>query len=274
MRLDLIRLVACDIGGTLAPTGGLPSRRTVEALRQCLELGLHVALVTGRRKRGAEEVARIIGDEVFVVACDGAVVSHPGSGRVLAVEAIPGPRCQEAVAIIQSGGCSVFLHLARDEAPRVIYRTVGGSRTAAKYAASLGADGGPLELHFSPGISDVVKINALGPLCRIQQIGDALGLPGDAVSAPGRGEAWMQMVAEGVDKGAGLAALTRHLRIGPGEVLAFGDGPNDLAMFDFAGMSVAVGSARGDVAARADCVTGGSDGVAEFLLRNLLTGGR
>ena len=54
----------------------------------------------------------------------------------------------------------------------------------------------------------------------------------------------------GADKGAGLRWLSAHLEIDAADVLVFGDEINDLAMFDFAGRSVAVANASANCARR------------------------
>jgi hydroxymethylpyrimidine pyrophosphatase-like HAD family hydrolase len=75
----------------------------------------------------------------------------------------------------------------------------------------------------------------------------------------------------GADKGAGLRWLCAHLAIEPADVVVFGDEINDLAMFEFAGHSVAVSNASASVRAAADEVTesNDNDGVA-MVIESLL----
>jgi hydroxymethylpyrimidine pyrophosphatase-like HAD family hydrolase len=77
----------------------------------------------------------------------------------------------------------------------------------------------------------------------------------------------LEMSAGGVSKGSTLAALCASEGIAPGQVLAFGDMPNDLPMLRWAGRSVAVANAHPDVLAAANEVTGScnEDGVAQVL---------
>jgi hydroxymethylpyrimidine pyrophosphatase-like HAD family hydrolase len=75
----------------------------------------------------------------------------------------------------------------------------------------------------------------------------------------------------GADKGAGLRWLCAHLEIDAADVLVFGDEVNDLAMFSFAGRSVAVANAAPLVRAAATEVTesNDNDGVA-IVIESLL----
>ncbi len=61
--------------------------------------------------------------------------------------------------------------------------------------------------------------------------------------------------ALGADKGAGLLRLGRHLGISREEIMACGDGENDLAMIRSAGLGVAMANAAKSVIEAADYVT-------------------
>jgi hydroxymethylpyrimidine pyrophosphatase-like HAD family hydrolase len=52
-----------------------------------------------------------------------------------------------------------------------------------------------------------------------------------------------------LSKGQGLAQVLNRLEVAPEDVLAVGDAPNDLSMFDLVGWSVAVGGAFPEVEA-------------------------
>jgi hydroxymethylpyrimidine pyrophosphatase-like HAD family hydrolase len=77
----------------------------------------------------------------------------------------------------------------------------------------------------------------------------------------------MEISAVGVTKGGALAALCERLGVGPGEVVAFGDMPNDLPMLAWAGTSYAVANGHESVLAAADHVAppNTEDGVAVTL---------
>ena len=84
-------------------------------------------------------------------------------------------------------------------------------------------------------------------------------------------DALAEISARGVTKATGLARVTAERGLGPGDVVYFGDMPNDLAAFDWVrdggGRAVAMASAHPDVLAAATDVTDSNDadGVAAFL---------
>lgn len=69
------------------------------------------------------------------------------------------------------------------------------------------------------------------------------------------------------DKGIALLALAKHLNLDPRQIMAFGDGLNDLQMLRVAGIGVAMGNAHPDAKSAADHITldCDSDGVADVL---------
>lgn len=60
-------------------------------------------------------------------------------------------------------------------------------------------------------------------------------------------------------KDVGIQAVMQHYGLSPEEVMAFGDGENDLPMLRYAGIGVAMGSASDFVKSQADYVTGTVD---------------
>lgn len=98
----------------------------------------------------------------------------------------------------------------------------------------------------------------------LDELGAALPLDLQAqISNP----TYLEVTARGVDKGAAVAALAADLGFDAKEVLAVGDGPNDLSMFTWAGLAVAPANARPEVVAAADFVTASNleDGVGKLL---------
>jgi hypothetical protein len=74
------------------------------------------------------------------------------------------------------------------------------------------------------------------------------------------------------NKGAALLAIARRLAIPISEIAVIGDGLNDVAMFEPAGLAFAMGNAEPEVQAAADLVTGGNndDGFADAIERFIL----
>ena len=68
--------------------------------------------------------------------------------------------------------------------------------------------------------------------------------------------AWMDLSPVGVSKASGLQHVVDELGLGPADVLAIGDGRNDIEMLRWAGRGVAMAQAVEEVREAADAVTG------------------
>ena len=68
-------------------------------------------------------------------------------------------------------------------------------------------------------------------------------------------EAFSDIIHRQSSKAEGLECMLRHFGISPQEVIAFGDGANDIEMLNFANIGVAMGNAAEPVKQQADYVT-------------------
>lgn len=75
---------------------------------------------------------------------------------------------------------------------------------------------------------------------------------------------FLELVPNGIDKARSLAVLLEELKMKPEEMIAVGDGFNDLSMIKFAGLGVAMSNAQEVVRQEADYITlsNEEDGVA------------
>lgn len=85
------------------------------------------------------------------------------------------------------------------------------------------------------------------------------------------GDGFLEVIAAGADKGTALASIAQHLGYAQREVVAFGDGLNDVSMLRWAGHAVVVGPHAHELAlAEADerIASPEEGGVAQWLAAN------
>jgi hydroxymethylpyrimidine pyrophosphatase-like HAD family hydrolase len=82
-------------------------------------------------------------------------------------------------------------------------------------------------------------------------------------SAPG----FLDVVGHGVSKGNALLTVLKQIGLASDEIIAIGDGDNDLSVFEVAGYRIAMGNSCPRLAMRADMITCDcdNDGVAAAL---------
>jgi hypothetical protein len=78
---------------------------------------------------------------------------------------------------------------------------------------------------------------------------------------------FLECVPLGIDKAKSLDRLIKTLDIKREEIIACGDGYNDLSMIEFAGLGVAMANASKDIQDKADFITYSNeeDGVAHVV---------
>lgn len=90
---------------------------------------------------------------------------------------------------------------------------------------------------------------------------------GDKMSVFRSAPFFLELVPNGIDKAQSLQRLLGKINLTPADMIAFGDGYNDLSMLKLAGVGVAMANAAPEVRAEADYVTlsNEEDGVAAAL---------
>ena len=68
-----------------------------------------------------------------------------------------------------------------------------------------------------------------------------------------------EITTRGIEKSTGMEQLMRHFGLSAKDSVAFGDGPNDLDMMQYAGLSICMGGGREETKKRADYVTADVD---------------
>lgn len=86
------------------------------------------------------------------------------------------------------------------------------------------------------------------------------------------GDEYLEFMPLQADKGHALADLAGRLGLVAGQVVAAGDGYNDIGMIDYAGLGIAISTGREALKARADVVVGPPelDGLAAYIESELL----
>ncbi len=87
---------------------------------------------------------------------------------------------------------------------------------------------------------------------------------------------FLEITEQSATKGQALQWLAEKEGIKPEEIIAFGDGHNDMDMLEYAGLGVAVANARPELLEAADLVTSSNNnhGVAEVIEKYILHGAK
>lgn len=263
--MQIPKLVVFDVDGTLINWDGEMTETTRSALAKLRALGIPIALATGRPLALARWTLEIAGGADWIACGNGAALREVATGSMLRNLTLPAelvePLIEGMRATVPGVGFAV-------ELADTIIEEAGFARRVP-------------EDSLAPPVSDVlVEFRGdPGPVCRVLPFHDdydenlpalgavAAGLVDDRCQVLSSGLPFVEISPAAVHKAIALQALVEHMGITSADVIAFGDGGNDLEMLQWAGTGVAMGNARAEVQAVADAVTAPVDGagISEFL---------
>jgi Cof subfamily protein (haloacid dehalogenase superfamily) len=270
-----IRLVALDIDGTLIGEDLLLHDRTLAAIRAARHRGVSVSLVTGRMSTSALVFARELGLTDPIVAYQGALIRtlRPDGddrlGRLLRHRPLGVAAARDVVTWARSVGLEPHVnHLERfviraDDPRAEDYSSFLGSR------AEIVPD---LLAWLRHPVSKVLAVS-------VEPMDEAIladarrrfaGRAAVTISHP----RFLEFLAPGVSKAAGVRYLARRAGVAMANVLAIGDQFNDLEMLAAVGHGAAMPSAPAPVRAAARYIAPplAEEGAAQLIERLVLGG--
>jgi hydroxymethylpyrimidine pyrophosphatase-like HAD family hydrolase len=239
------RLVALDIDGTLVDRNGIMPAAVAEAVALIVQAGVPVVLSTGRSWHGTKPVF----DELAlpsgpVVCSNGAVVvRYPPQEIIKAITFDPRP----VIARVEDFAPGTLIAVEEiGRGYRLTERFPGDDLT------------GELIIEDAEQLSSrpVTRVIVRDPTRSEEDFLDLarhLGMHGVTYFV-GWGS-WLDIAPDGVNKATALAEVAAGFGVAAAEVLAFGDGRNDIEMLHWAGRGVAMGDAPDEVKAAANDVT-------------------
>nr|MDQ6931362.1 Cof-type HAD-IIB family hydrolase [Candidatus Eremiobacteraeota bacterium] len=261
----MIDLIALDLDGTLLNSQEEISPLNRKAIRDALELGVRIVLVTGRGVDTPIRISRELNLNLPVICCHGALTKDFGANRTLGHIPVP---IQYAKPMIEYGeNNDLDLAIYSEE---TFYRLHGTELFMAdmtgpawKTVKTFGE-----VLHTAPTF-----IRFLG-----QRSVDAMRREFGDLPLHFKYETWNDFIecavtSRDAGKQPALARLCADFQIESKAVLAIGDSRNDLPMLRWAGVGVAMGNALLEVREALHYVTGTNDqdGVAAAIEKFVLS---
>jgi alkyldihydroxyacetonephosphate synthase len=262
---NLYRLLAVDVDGTLAGADGNVSARTIAALGLAERAGLRVVIVTGRTHQSVVPVWQEAGLSAPLITCGGSLTVQPPALDVLDVHYLPPAVVRQIVRLSHQLNLTVSLWTQR-----TIWVTGPGpvaewlQRINEMAILPLGPGD---EARLSSGRPSILKAMLGGDPEDLDRCEPAIlaALPPATVMRSMR--QFFEASPADATKEHALRDVLSRFAIAPHEVIAAGDGENDVGMLTLAGLAVAPSNAMAGPRAVADLIVGRHDreGIAEFL---------
>jgi len=253
------KLLAADMDGTLLRDGSVLSERTRAAVTSAVERGALFVLSTGRPLCGVGFVVDAFDDDLPLILCNGAVVVMGKSRKPLLLRNLP---FESARDVFDQGGRRGFpvivwvgerLFVSRDCELVQKYRSITNAPMRVI---------DDMEEFRDEGVNKMLWIIPPEDSRLLQDEMDA-HFKGRVTCHTSQSHL-MEFTGEGVTKASALAEIGKMYGIDRAEMVAVGDGYNDLSMLQYAGLGVAMGNAPEEIRGLCDEVTltNNEDGVA------------
>ena len=238
-----IKIIFFDIDDTLrnSKTGFVPSTIPT-AFKQLRDKGILTGIATGRGIFGVVPEIKALKPDFFVTL-NGAYIEDK-KGNVIYSNKIAKDKVEEYITWTKEVG--IDYGLVGSHAAKLSRRTEMISQAIDPIYPDLEVD------------PDFYQKEDIYQMWTFEEQGDDLTLP-ESLASTLRMVRWHEHSSDVVpisgSKAAGVAKVVEHLGLKPENVMVFGDELNDLELFDYAGISVAMAISHDKIKEKADYIT-------------------
>lgn len=262
MNRSVIRMISCDMDGTLLNKEGCISLCTANLICELLEDGYIFSIASGRMPHRIDKHVAPLIPAVYrnYVACNGAVVIS--SGQIIYEQRFPVEPYRNLILEYLDSGLEFSFDYDDAYYPlQASDRTRRHADDVRGYSRPIGTGSGVWDLKVN-------KISVMDP----KDSGALNGFIRKLISVGGcspyqYGVHAAEIAPPHCSKQTGVMLLAEYLGVGKERILSIGDHTNDIALLSFTGESAAVGNAFDCVKAAATyvCQADYDDGVAEAI---------
>lgn len=267
-----IQLLALDLDGTLFGDDLFISERTRRAIRAARQSGVLVTIATGRMFTSTRKIAANLSIEAPLICYQGALVRSSLTGETLYHKAVPAPLANQIIRETERRGLhlNVYmddrLYVARMTPEAIFYAQINMDLEVTEV--------GDLSAWLDKQSGDVLTkmVIVTDPARTDVVLAEFTALYGEQLQVIKSHPRFTEFTNVECSKGRALAFLSAYLGVAQEEVMAIGDGHNDLDMLSWAGYGLAMPSAPQAVldVAHAVCLPLSEDGAADAIERYIL----
>ena len=265
-------LYVSDLDGTLLRSNERTSEYTNQVINTLVDKGMLFSYATARSYITATKVTEGLHARIPLITYNGAIIVENDTGRILKKNSYLEAQKQEILKALLAGGVCPIVYAYHGEKEVFAYVWEQCSDATKDFLKTRQGD-----VRETP--VDSVENLIQGEVFYFTCIDDAQKLYPCYTLLKEKfhcvyqkdmydGEQWLEIMPQTATKA--LAALRLKEMLGCDKIVAFGDGINDLPLFEIADESYAMGNAAEEVKQAATAVIGSNneDGVARWLLKN------
>ena len=251
------KIIALDIDGTLNSSKHKVLPETKDALIAAQEKGLKLVLASGRPTPGMMDLAKELQLEKFggfVLSYNGGRITNIKTGEIVHEVFLTPEEAHEIYDFAKENNVNIMAYdggdiITEDHDEYIQIESDLNAMPLKKTDNFRKAVVNNTIKTLTTGAPEIIAEMEAG---YIQKFGDRFSI---CRSMP----FFLEVMPQGINKAASLGRLLETLNMTPADMVACGDGFNDLEMVKYAGLGVAMGNAVAEVKAVADYVTKSND---------------
>jgi Cof subfamily protein (haloacid dehalogenase superfamily) len=266
------KLLVLDIDGTLTNSQKEVTEHTRKTLKKLQEAGVKIALASGRPTCGILPIAKQLELEKhggFILSFNGGKIQECGTGRLIYEKTLPGSMTKRLYDLARSNKVNIITYqdeyvITEDADNLYVKKELMINKMKAREVDSF-----------------VKYVDFPVTKCLMVEDGDYLAEVesrvkaevGEDLSVYRSEPFFLEIMPRNIDKAHSLKKLLDYMEITKEEMVACGDGFNDVTMIEYAGLGVAMENAQDAVKKAADYIAPANDedGVAFFVNKFMLS---
>jgi Cof subfamily protein (haloacid dehalogenase superfamily) len=261
--------MAVDIDGTLLDSKGKLTEGTKKAIKAGVEKGLIFTICSGRPIQGVESLNQELSLDLPFITYNGAMVVMGKSREILYEKGLPQKNAREIIELGRKYNTTIIIWSDNRLFAFELNERVKDYKRISNVEPIIISDADEI---IKKGITKIIWYDEPEKLKKYQnEIGKYLS---DGVNYHTSRPIFLEFVDRNASKAIAMEKLGEHFGIKQSEMIAIGDGFNDLSMIEYAGLGVAMANSEAGVKEKADYITlsNDEDGVAhviyEFVLKD------
>ncbi|WP_196606976.1 Cof-type HAD-IIB family hydrolase [Pectinatus frisingensis] len=258
-----VKLIVSDLDGTLLNSRKTVSDATAQILQKASQMGIYTSIATGRMHTCAAFFGKKIDSKVPVISCNGGMMRTVDTNELIYEKYVDDCVGEEILAFLFANKvyCSWYIGM-KNIAPYFSWSMFPDYTTVVPF--NFIETGNDYKKYTHKITQFILRDNEKLSLSILESLNEKFG---KYVSFQQNTQYTIDITPLATTKATGLQSLAGYLGVKPAEVMVLGDGSNDLEMFEYAGIAVAMGNADNSVKKRATFITADCDnnGVAEAI---------
>jgi len=231
------RLAAVDLDGTLLGPDKQIGPENAAAVQRLRDNRVTVIIASGRRHQNSVRFQRQLGLTGPIIACQGGLIRDGESGNVVEAHFLPQNVTRDIISDAEKNDIqTIYYHLDH------LYVAERHDRWVDLYESRVGERAEPLpELEQLDGRRALKLVWYGDPVVLAKVRPEMVGRYSEKADVFSTEHENLEFMPRGINKATALAKVAGEYGVRREEVLAFGDGENDVAMLCWAGLGVAMG---------------------------------